>query len=111
MREAERLSPREQEKRAEALAKRGRQIQEEWNRRRQMLAPGTDPKTRGISEADKAEARRNIANRQAQRDAYLERLRQDEQARQVIAAKEAAIKQKVAQYEAGLREKAGLPQR
>ncbi len=111
MRESEALTPRQQRDRAEALAKRGRKIQEQANARLMQGKPGKDPKTRGLSPVDTAEAHRNIANRQVERDAYLQKLRDEEAAKQQREAVEAKIAARVAEYERQLREKAGLPAR
>ncbi len=107
----EKMTGRQREEYTEALAKRGRRIQDQANARLMQGKPGKGPKTRGLSPVDTAEAHRNIAARQVGRDAYLQKLRDEEAAKRALMAKEARIKEKVAAYEASLREKAGLSAR
>ena len=111
MREAERLTPRQEKERAEALAKRGRVIQDQWNRRKMQQPPGRKPTSFGLTEADKAEARRNVETRRAHQESEIQRIRDEERRKRAVEAKEAKIAEKVARYESELRQKAGLPER
>lgn len=111
MREAEKLTPRQEEARAAALARKGHALQQQWNRRRSQRPPGRDPTTRGIGPADQAEARRHAPLREMRVQAYLDELRAAERVKQIVATKEAKIAQQVAEYEQRLRQKAGLPER